>query len=99
VRWLENLKQSTAILGAPTRCIHIGDRESDIYELFSTANDVGKCTAVPPLLQPRVGSGRQARLDSRRIRIATVLVVAASVGKTPRDEAQHHQQDQHEIGR
>jgi hypothetical protein len=40
VRWLENLKQSTATLGDPGRCVHIGDRESDIYELFCTANDV-----------------------------------------------------------
>jgi len=41
VRWLENLKQSTATLGDPGRCVHIGDRESDIYELFCTASDVG----------------------------------------------------------
>ncbi|MFL9999188.1 hypothetical protein PQR34_48240 [Paraburkholderia sediminicola] len=33
-RWLENMRQSTMLLGEPTRCIHIGDRESDIYELF-----------------------------------------------------------------
>jgi hypothetical protein len=37
VRWLENLKQSTALLDDPQRCVHIGDRESDIYELFYTA--------------------------------------------------------------
>ena len=33
-RWLENLRQSTELLQDPARCIHIGDRESDIYELF-----------------------------------------------------------------
>lgn len=37
VRWLENLRQSTALFQAPERCVHIGDREGDIYELFSTA--------------------------------------------------------------
>src|SRR3954467_12879093 len=37
VRWLENLKQSTKLLDDPSRCIHIGDRESDIYELFCAA--------------------------------------------------------------
>jgi len=37
IRWLQNLKQSTALLNAPQRCVHIGDRESDIYELFCTA--------------------------------------------------------------
>jgi len=40
-RWLENLRQSTALLNDPTRCVHIGDRESDIYELFCTAQEVG----------------------------------------------------------
>jgi hypothetical protein len=39
VRWLENLKQSTELLGNPSRCIHIGDRESDIYELFCAAQE------------------------------------------------------------
>nr|WP_255779014.1 transposase DNA-binding-containing protein [Mycetohabitans sp. B8] len=38
-RWLENMRQSTALLGEPARCIHIGDRESDIDELFCTAYD------------------------------------------------------------
>lgn len=34
IRWLENMRQSTALLDDPDRCVHIGDRESDIYELF-----------------------------------------------------------------
>src|SRR5215813_9934777 len=37
MRWLENLQQATALVGEPKRCIHIGDRESDIYELFCLA--------------------------------------------------------------
>jgi Transposase DNA-binding/Transposase Tn5 dimerisation domain len=41
VRWLENMRQSTELLGAPARCVHIGDRESDIYELFCTARALG----------------------------------------------------------
>ena len=40
VRWLENLRQSTELLNDPGRCIHIGDRESDIYELFCIAQEV-----------------------------------------------------------
>jgi hypothetical protein len=40
-RWLENLKQSTALLAEPDRIVHIGDRESDIYELFPVAHDAG----------------------------------------------------------
>jgi hypothetical protein len=41
IRWIENLRQSTELLAAPTRCVHIGDRESDIYELFCAAHDAG----------------------------------------------------------
>jgi hypothetical protein len=37
IRWLQNLCESTKLLSAPGRCVHIGDRESDIYELFCTA--------------------------------------------------------------
>jgi hypothetical protein len=40
-RWLENVKQSTALFADPSRCVHIGDRESDIYELFCTAQQAG----------------------------------------------------------
>jgi transposase-like protein len=39
VRWIDNIQQTTALLADPPRCIHIGDRESDIYELFCTAHD------------------------------------------------------------
>ena len=38
-RWLENLKQSTKLLDMPSRCVHIGDRESDIFELFERVPD------------------------------------------------------------
>ena len=40
-RWLENLRQSIALVGTPARCVHVGDRESDIYELYCTAKDLG----------------------------------------------------------
>ena len=36
-RWLENLQQATDRLRDPQRCVHVGDRESDIYELFCAA--------------------------------------------------------------
>lgn len=41
VRWLDNLRQATALLAQPQRCLHIGDRESDIFELFCTAHELG----------------------------------------------------------
>src|SRR5205823_11974876 len=39
-KWLENLHQSTALLHRPADCIHVGDRESDIYELFCAAEEL-----------------------------------------------------------
>jgi hypothetical protein len=41
VRWLDNLGRATELLEDPIRCVHIGDRESDIYELFCTVQEVG----------------------------------------------------------
>lgn len=40
-RWLENLRQATALVSQPRDCVHIGDRESDIFELFSLADELG----------------------------------------------------------
>src|SRR3990170_7376296 len=37
IRWLQNLRQATTLIDDPNRCVHIGDRESDIYELFCEA--------------------------------------------------------------
>jgi hypothetical protein len=41
MRWLDNLRRSTELAGAPERCVHIGDRESDIFELYCLAQDMG----------------------------------------------------------
>jgi hypothetical protein len=40
-KWLENLRQATALLNCPADCIHVGDRESDIFELFCAAEEAG----------------------------------------------------------
>ena len=37
MRWLDNLRQSTDLLGDPACWVHIGDREGDIWELFCLA--------------------------------------------------------------
>jgi len=39
IRWLTNLRQSTNLLDAPERCVHVADREGDIYELFCEAHE------------------------------------------------------------
>lgn len=41
IRWLENMRQATALAHNPQDCVHIGDRESDIYELFCLADELG----------------------------------------------------------
>lgn len=41
VRWLDNLRQSIDLLGDPSRCIHVGDRESDIFELYCLTQELG----------------------------------------------------------
>ena len=41
IKWLENMRQSTALLNRPAECIHIGDRESDIFELFCLGEELG----------------------------------------------------------
>src|SRR4051812_12923526 len=57
IRWLENLKHSTELLGEATRCVHIGDRESDIYELFCTAEENGTKFLVRTCVDRLAGDG------------------------------------------
>lgn len=57
IRWLENLRQSTELLGDPGRCVHIGDRESDIYELFCLAHRLGTHFLVRTCVDRLAGDG------------------------------------------
>lgn len=63
VRWLENLHRSTALLGDPARCVHIGDRESDIYELFCTARDSGTHFLLRTCVDRLAGDGGHTIAD------------------------------------
>lgn len=63
VRWLENLRQSTALLNEPARCVHIGDRESDIYELFCEARNIGTHFLVRTCVDRLAGDGRHTITD------------------------------------
>jgi hypothetical protein len=40
-KWLEDLRQTTALLTRPADCIHVGDREGDILESFCAAEELG----------------------------------------------------------
>ncbi len=62
-RWLENLRQSAATLGDPARCVHIGDRESDIYELFCAAKEVGTHFLVRTCVDRLAGDGNHTVSD------------------------------------
>jgi hypothetical protein len=70
IRWLENLTQSTVLLNAPERCVHIGDRESDIYELFCTAESLGTHFLVRTCVDRLAGDGKHtiaAEMEEVRI--------------------------------
>jgi hypothetical protein len=57
VRWIENLRQSTELLDEPGRCVHVGDRESDIYELFCAAQSLGTHFLVRSCVDRLAGDG------------------------------------------
>jgi hypothetical protein len=59
IRWLENLRQSTELLGKACRCVHVGDRESDIYELFCTAVAHGTSFLVRTCVDRLAVDGKQ----------------------------------------
>ncbi|HSB13701.1 MAG TPA: IS4 family transposase [Bryobacteraceae bacterium] len=73
VRWLENLRQSTKLLDEPSRCIHIGDRESDIYELFCAAQESGTKFLVRTCVDRLAGDGRHTIAAlMRRIKVKAI---------------------------
>jgi hypothetical protein len=63
VRWLENVRQSTELLGDPGRCVHIGDRESDIYELFCLAHEMGTHFLIRTCVDRLAGDGGHTIAD------------------------------------
>ena len=62
-RWLENLRQSTTLFNEPDRCVHIRDRESDIYELFCTAQEMGTHFLVRTCVDRLAGDGAHTIAD------------------------------------
>jgi hypothetical protein len=63
IRWLENVKQSTELLQDPGRCVHIGDRESDIYELFCLAEQIGTHFLIRTCVDRLAGDGDHTVAD------------------------------------
>ena len=88
VRWLENLKQSTKLLEEPSRCIHIGDRESDIYELFCAAQGSGTKFLVRTCVDRLAGDGRHTIAAlMRRIKVKAMHEVQVRDAKGAVSEA------------
>jgi hypothetical protein len=57
IRWLDSLRASVELLGDPGRLIHVADRESDIYELFCLARDLGTHFVVRTCVDRLAGDG------------------------------------------
>ena len=57
IRWLDNMSQSNTLIGDPTRCVHIGDRENDIYEFFCRASAEGTNFVVRTCVDRLAGDG------------------------------------------
>jgi len=70
VRWLENLRSSTELLGQPQRCVHVGDQESDIFDLFGVAQQLGTHFLV--------------RTRADRLADGGPETVAEAIGQSPR---------------
>ena len=61
IRWLENARQSTEVLGDAARIVHVGDRESDIYELFC------ECESLQTKFIFRTCNDRRVEDDGRTV--------------------------------
>ena len=79
-RWLENLRQSMALIGAPERCVHVADRESDIYELFSLAQDLGTYFLVRVQTNRLAAAPANAELQHGAHRVFAQLATAPWAG-------------------
>lgn len=66
IRWLQNVRQSVANLGDGDRCVHIGDRESDIYELFCDCETLETRFVLRTCVDRRSGDGGQTVDEAMR---------------------------------
>lgn len=63
VRWLDNLRQSIELLGQPGQFIHVGDRESDIFELYCLTRELGTHFLVRTCVDRLAGDGAHTIAD------------------------------------
>jgi hypothetical protein len=65
-RWIENLRMATQRLGDPARCVHVGDRENDIYEFFCEAEKLNTHFVVRVCTDRLAGDGKQKISDEMK---------------------------------
>ncbi|WP_247776710.1 hypothetical protein [Bradyrhizobium sp. CW1] len=63
IRWLDNVRQSTELLGDLGRCVHVGDRASDIYELFCAVREAGAHSVIRTCVNRLAGDGDHTIAD------------------------------------
>ena len=84
LRWLENVRQSTANFGDAGRCVHIGDRESDIYELFCECESLGTHFVFRTCVDRRSGEGEKTVMEAiteQRVKAVHRIEVRDDKGK------------------
>ena len=64
MRWLDNLRLSTELLGEPARCVHVADREGDIWELFCLARELDTHFLVRRCVDRLAGDGSHKVSDA-----------------------------------
>src|SRR3954470_21087710 len=55
--WLANMRDATALLGAPERLVHVGDRGNDIFKFFCAAREAGTHFIVRTCVDRLAGDG------------------------------------------
>ena len=64
MRWLDNLRRSTELLGEAPRCVHIADREGDIWELFCLARELDTHFLIRRCVDRLAGDGSHKVSDA-----------------------------------
>jgi hypothetical protein len=85
IRWLQNARQATATLGDPNRIVHVGDRESDIYELFCECKSLDAKFLFRTCVNRRAGDGGETTvsevMEEQRVKGVHRIEVRDSKGK------------------
>jgi len=70
-----------SLIGTPERCVHVADRESDIYELFCLAQDLGTRFVVRVQTNRLATAPAGAEPQDRAHRVFTQLSTAPWAGR------------------